>query len=63
MDLYIYDKSGARVGTSGEFNVAPGTGLGTGAGGPGFEQVLGMGVTDCSGYTIESRDSPPPARR
>jgi hypothetical protein len=55
MDLYIYDKSGARVGTSGEFNVAPGTGLGTGDGGPGFEQVLGMGVVDCSGYTIESR--------
>lgn len=55
IDLYIYDKSGARVGTSGEFNQAPGQGLGTGDGGNGYEQVLGMGVTDCSGYTIESR--------
>jgi hypothetical protein len=55
MDLYIYDKSGSQVGTSGEFNAVAGQGLGTGDGGLGYEQVLGMGVTDCSGYTIESR--------
>ena len=55
LDLYMYDRSGARVGTSGEFNVAPGTGLGTGEGGMGYEQISGFGATDCSGYTVESR--------
>ena len=55
MDLYIYDKTGSQAGSSGEFNQVPGTGLGSGDGGNGYEQVLGMGTTDCSGYTLESR--------
>ncbi len=56
LDLYIYDKTGSQVGVSGELNAAPGTGLAGGSdGGPGWEQVLGMGATDCGGYTLESR--------
>ncbi len=55
MDLYIWDSHGSQAGSSGEFNQAPGQGLGSGDGGNGYEQVLGMGVSDCSGYTIESR--------
>lgn len=55
MDLYLYDRTGSQAGSSGEFNAAPGTGLGTGEGGMGYEQISGLGVADCSGYTAESR--------
>ncbi|MDQ3955773.1 MAG: hypothetical protein M3285_09520 [Actinomycetota bacterium] len=55
MDLYIYDKTGSQTGVSGEWNTVPGTGLYTGDGGMGYEQVLGMGAADCGGFTIESR--------
>ncbi len=57
MDLYIYDKTGSQVASSGVYNQVPeaaGT-FGSGDGGEGYEQVLGMGATDCAGYTIESR--------
>lgn len=55
LDLYMYDRSGSQVGSSGEFNAVPGTGLGTGEGGMGFEQISGYGAVDCTGYTVESR--------
>ena len=55
MDLYLYDRTGGQAGTSGEFNATPGLGLGTGDGGMGYEQISGLGVTDCAGYTAESR--------
>ena len=55
MDLYIYDKSGSQVGGSGDWNQVQGTPINTGTGGPGYEQVSGMGVTRCAGYTLESR--------
>lgn len=62
MDLYLYDKYGAQIGSSGEFNAVAGAGLGTGNGGLGYEQVLGMGVADCTGITIESRAFTSPGR-
>ena len=56
MDLYLYDKYGSQAGSSGEYNQAPGTGiLGSGNGGWGYEEISGLGVADCSGYTVESR--------
>ena len=56
MDLYLYDRTGALAGSSGEFNAVAGTGaIGTGDGGLGYEQIRGLGVTDCDGYTVESR--------
>ncbi|MFN2526841.1 MAG: hypothetical protein ABR505_11360 [Actinomycetota bacterium] len=65
MDLYLYDKSGAQIGSSGEFNltgdIAPNT-LGSGDGGPGYEQVLGLLGSRCMGITIESRAFTSPGR-
>ena len=57
MDLYIYDKTGSQVASSGVYNQVPEAAgvLGSGDGGHGYEQVLGMGASDCAGYTIESR--------
>ena len=55
MDLYLWDKTGSLAGTSGDWNQLQGTPLNSGTGGPGWEEISGLGVTDCSGYTIESR--------
>lgn len=56
MDLYLYDRSGGQIGSSGTYNAINELGvLGSGDGGLGWEQVLGMGVTRCMGVTIESR--------
>ncbi len=55
MDLYLYDKSGGSIGQSADFNQVSGTPINSNTGGPGYEQVLGLGVTDCQGITVESR--------
>ena len=56
MDLYLYDRFGSEAGSSGQYNAVAGNGvLGSGEGGMGYESILGMGVSDCAGYTVESR--------
>lgn len=56
MDLYLYDRHGSAAGSSGQYNAIAGNGvLGSGEGGMGYESINGLGVSDCSGYTIESR--------
>lgn len=58
MDLYLYDKFGSNAATAGDFNQVDGVEgnpLDSGTGGPGYEQVSGMGAKDCSGYVVESR--------
>jgi len=54
-DLYLYDKNGLQAGASGDFNQVSGTPLNSGTGGPGFEQISGLFVSDCAGFMIESR--------
>jgi hypothetical protein len=56
MDLYLYDRTGSLAGSSGQYNVISGNGvLGSGDGGMGYESINGLGVSDCDGYTVESR--------
>ncbi|HYN36413.1 MAG TPA: hypothetical protein VEV82_05505 [Actinomycetota bacterium] len=55
MDLYLWDKFGGLAGTSGDFNQVQGTPLNSNTGGPGWEEISGLGVTDCTGFTVESR--------
>lgn len=54
-DLYLWDKNGLQAGLSGDFNQASGTPINSGTGGPGFEQISGLFVEDCSGFLVESR--------
>ncbi len=57
MDLYLYDKNGGSAAQSGYWNQLPEEASATGFSGghAGYEEIAGLGVTDCSGYTIESR--------
>ena len=55
MDLYLYDRNGNQAAVAGDLNQAEGTPLDSGTGGPGYEEISGLGVKDCSGYTAESR--------
>ena len=58
MDVYLYDKFGSQVAVGGDFNQVDGVEgnpLDSGTGGPGYEQISGMGAEDCSGYVVESR--------
>lgn len=65
MDLFLYDKSGAQIASSGELNllgdIAPNA-VSSGDGGPGYEQVLGLFGARCQGITIESRAFTSPGR-
>lgn len=57
MDLYVYDRFGQQATSSGHWNQLPSEASATGfeSGNAGFEEIAGFGVTDCSGFTIESR--------
>ena len=55
MDLYLWDKNGQQAAVAGDLNQAEGTPLDSGTGGMGYEEISGLGVSDCSGYTAESR--------
>jgi hypothetical protein len=55
MDLYMYDKFGSQAAVSGDFNQVQGTPINSGTGGPGFEQISGLGAKDCTGFSVESR--------
>lgn len=56
-DLYLNYPDGSTAANSGDFNVAPGEGLGSGApeggweAGSNYEQVMGIRTADCAGYT------------
>lgn len=56
-DLYLNNAAGDTAATSGDFNVAPGEGLGSGSpegaweAGTSYESVLGINTPDCGGYT------------
>ncbi len=57
IDMYLYDATGARYSSSGAFNPAavPGVFDAGGNGGNGYESIPGALVTQCAGYTVESR--------
>jgi len=56
-DLYLNRPDGSTAANSGDFNVAPGEGLGGGSpdggweAGTNYEQVMGVRTADCGGYT------------
>lgn len=56
-DLYLNYPDGSTAANSGDFNVAPGEGLGSGSpeggweAGSNYEQVMGIRTADCAGYT------------
>ena len=56
-DLYLNRADGSTAANSGDFNMAPGEGLGSGGpdggweAGTNYEQVMGVRTADCAGYT------------
>ena len=58
-DLYLNNAAGETAATSGEFNVLPEAGAGSGApegawaAGSSYESVLGINTPDCGGYTTK----------